>query len=87
MVNVVSNNRAIAAVELSSVGVGYEVEDAMLKSASVQLLIARTICSGKYLIIVGGLVSDVQAALQAGLEAARDSVIDQLLIPNVHESV
>ncbi|MGQ9504961.1 MAG: BMC domain-containing protein [Thermogutta sp.] len=87
MVNVILNNRAIAAVELSSVGVGYEVEDAMLKSASVELLIARTICSGKYLIIVGGLVSDVQAALQAGLGTARDSVIDQLLIPNVHESV
>ena len=26
----------------------------MLKAASVELLIARTICSGKYLIVVGG---------------------------------
>lgn len=87
MAEVSQTGRAIAAVELSSVGVGYEVEDVMLKAASVDLLIARTICSGKYLIIVGGLVSDVQAALQAGLESARDSVIDHLLIPNVHESV
>ncbi|ASV75780.1 Propanediol utilization polyhedral body protein PduT [Thermogutta terrifontis] len=87
MAEIQPTGRAIAAVELSSVGVGYEVEDVMLKAASVDLLIARTICSGKYLIIVGGLVSDVQAALQAGLAAARDSVIDELLIPNVHESV
>lgn len=84
---VMSNAKAIAAVELSSVGLGYQIEDDMLKAATVDLLIARTICSGKYLIVVGGLVSDVQAALQAGVQGARDSVIDQLMIPNVHESV
>ncbi len=59
----------------------------MLKAATVDLLIARTICSGKYLVIVGGGVSQVQSSLQAGLAAASDSVIDHLLIPNVHESV
>lgn len=87
MAELVTNNRSVVAVELSSVGVGYEVEDTMLKAASVDLLLARTICSGKYLIMVGGLVSDVQASLQAGLAAARDSVIDHLLVANVHESV
>lgn len=79
--------RAIGAIELSSVGIGYQVEDAMLKAASVDLLIARTICSGKYLIVVGGGVSQVQSSIQAGLNDASDSVIDHLLIPNVHESV
>ncbi|GAB6165943.1 propanediol utilization microcompartment protein PduT [Thermostilla marina] len=79
--------KAIGAIEFSSVGIGYLVEDNMLKAASVELLIARTICSGKYLIVVGGLVSDVQAAVQAGLQTAPDSVIDHLVIPNVHESV
>ncbi len=43
----------------------------MLKAASVELLIARTICSGKYLIVLGGAVSDVEAAIQAGLAARR----------------
>lgn len=82
-----STPRAIGAIELSSVGIGYQVEDAMLKAASVDLLIARTICSGKYLIVVGGGVSQVQSSIQAGLSDASDSVIDHLLIPNVHESV
>ncbi|NMC19371.1 MAG: BMC domain-containing protein [Thermogutta sp.] len=82
-----STPRAIGAIELSSVGIGYLVEDAMLKAASVDLLIARTICSGKYLIVVGGGVSQVQSSIQAGLDKATDSVIDHLLIPNVHESV
>ncbi|MHC4405341.1 MAG: BMC domain-containing protein, partial [Planctomycetota bacterium] len=74
-------------IELSSIGIGYRVEDEMLKAASVDLLIARTICSGKYLIVVGGSVSDVEAAISAGLAIADDAIIDHLVLPNVHESV
>ena len=79
--------RAIGAIELSSIGVGYRIEDDMLKAASVELLIARTICSGKYLIILSGSVSDVEAAIEAGLAGAGEGIIDHLVIPNVHESV
>jgi len=79
--------KSIGAVELSSVGVGYQVEDQMLKAAAVHLLIARTICSGKYLIVIGGSVSDVEAAIQTGLAGAGEAIIDHLVIPNVHESV
>ena len=59
----------------------------MLKAASVEILVARTICSGKYLIIVGGSVSDVESAVRAGLASAGDSIIDHLIIPNVHPAV
>jgi len=79
--------KSIGVLELSSVGIGYLIEDTMLKAASVDLLIARTICSGKYLIVVGGRVSDVQAAMDAGLTAADEAIIDHLVLPNVHESV
>ena len=82
-----STPRSIGAMELSSVGIGFRIEDEMLKAASVELLIARTICSGKYLIVVGGSVSQVEAAIQAGLGAADEAIIDHLLIPNIHESV
>ena len=79
--------KSIGAIELSSIGIGYRIEDEMLKAASVELLIARTICSGKYLIVLGGSVSDVEAAIAAGLGAAGEAIIDSLVIPNVHESV
>ncbi len=82
-----STAKSIGVLELSSVGVGYLMEDTMLKAASVDLLIARTICSGKYLIVIGGRVSDVQAAIDAGLAGTDDSIIDHLMLPNVHESV
>ena len=79
--------KSIGVIELSSIGLGYQIEDEMLKAASVELLIARTICSGKYLIVVGGSVSDVEAAVQAGLAGAGEAIIDHLVIPNIHESV
>jgi len=79
--------KAIGAIELSSIGIGYQIEDDMLKAASVSVLIARTICSGKYLIVIGGGVSDVEAAVQAGLAGAGEAIIDHLVIPNVHESL
>jgi microcompartment protein CcmL/EutN len=79
--------KAIGAIELSSIGVGYQIEDEMLKAATVEVLIARTICSGKYLIIVGGSVSDVETAVRTGLAAAGEAIIDHLIIPNVHPTL
>ncbi len=82
-----SQPKAVGAIELSSIGLGYQIEDEMLKSASVDLLIARTICSGKYLIVIGGQVSSVETAVRTGLAASGEAIIDHLLLPNVHEGV
>jgi microcompartment protein CcmL/EutN len=62
--------RSIGAVEFSSIGLGIEAQDEMLKAASVGVLVARTICSGKYLVVVVGSASDVQAAIRCGLQKA-----------------
>jgi microcompartment protein CcmL/EutN len=82
-----STPRSIGIVELSSIGVGYLVEDEMLKAATVEVILARTICSGKYLIVVGGTVSAVEASVKAGLALAGEAVIDPLTLPNVHGAV
>lgn len=77
--------RSIGAVELSSVGIGYKVQDEMLKAASIEILIARTICSGKYLIVFTGGVSDVEAAIETGLKVGDSAVIDSLTVANAFE--
>jgi microcompartment protein CcmL/EutN len=78
---------SVGTIELSSIGIGYLVQDEMLKAAQVDLLIARTICSGKYFIVIGGSVSDVEAAIQAGLAIAGEAVIDHLTVANCHEAI
>jgi len=82
-----SNPRVIGALELSSVGIGYKVLDSMLKAADVEIILARTICSGKYLIVLGGKVSEVESAMAAGREAGEGALVDELVLNAVHPSV
>ena len=79
--------KTIGALELSSIGIGYRALDEMLKAADVEVLLSRTICSGKYFIVLSGSVDDVRAAVRAGLASAEEAVIDSLVLPNVHEGV
>jgi microcompartment protein CcmL/EutN len=81
------SHEAIGLVELSSIGIGYETQDAMLKAADVELLVARTICSGKFLIVVAGEVSSVQSSVREGVEKARGVLIEHLVIPHVHKDI
>jgi microcompartment protein CcmL/EutN len=78
---------SIGLIELSSIATGFLVEDLMLKAGSVQLLLARSICSGKFLIVVSGDVTSVQSALLAGAAAAGASLIERRQIARVHPSV
>jgi microcompartment protein CcmL/EutN len=78
---------SIGLVEIASIATGYQAQDAMLKAADVQLLLARTICSGKYLVCVGGDVAAVQASVDAGAALCRGSLIEKRLITHVHPDV
>ncbi len=78
---------AIGLIELSSIAKGYEVADAMLKTATVKVVFNRTICPGKFMVMVAGETDAVNASVAAGLDLAADTVVDDLIIPNVHPEV
>jgi microcompartment protein CcmL/EutN len=78
---------SIGLIELTSVAAGFEVCDTMLKAADVELVLARSICSGKYMVMVRGEVGAVEAAVSAGVSQARFSIIDSFVIPNLHALV
>ena len=78
---------SIGLIELSSIATGFLVQDVMLKAGDIKLLMARSICSGKFLIVVSGDVTSVQAALLAGAAAAGASLIERRQIARVHPSV
>ena len=80
-------SHSIGLIELSSIAAGFEVCDAMLKESDVELVLARTICSGKYMVMVKGDVAAVESAVQAGRTQNEFSVIDTFVIPNVDESL
>jgi len=78
---------AIAIIETISIAVGIEITDAMAKMASVEVLESTAICPGKYMVLVAGGVSEVEASLTRGMEIGGDVVADTLLIPHVHRDV
>ncbi|PKO97630.1 MAG: propanediol utilization protein, partial [Bacteroidetes bacterium HGW-Bacteroidetes-9] len=58
----------LGALEFSSIVVGYMAMDEMVKIAPITILDARTISSGKYLIIFSGDVASVEYAFSKGRE-------------------
>lgn len=78
---------AIGLIELTSIAKGYEVADALLKTANVQIVFNRTICPGKFMVMIAGDTDAVSSSIAAGLDLAGDTVVDELIIPNVHPEV
>ncbi|AWM79233.1 propanediol utilization protein [Gammaproteobacteria bacterium ESL0073] len=81
------NHHAIGLVELNSIAKGIEVADAMLKTADVTLLTAKTICPGKYIAMIGGDVAAVNQSVITGAEVGGHLLVDQFILPNIHSSV
>ncbi len=80
-------NNSIGIIELASISKGFEVQDAILKAADVEKLIAKTICSGKYLLIVRGHISAVEAGLHVAQEKGGYAIISATIIPRLDERI
>ena len=78
---------SLGLIELTSIAAGYLACDAMLKAADVELVLSRSICSGKYMVMVRGDVAAVEAAVSAGISQGNFSIIDSFVIPNLHETI
>ena len=78
---------AIALLEFSSIAVGIEAGDAMVKRSPVAKIQAGTVQPGNYLILVAGDVASVEEAFAAGKECGLDALADCLFLPNVHPTV
>jgi len=78
---------AIGIIETSSIAKGFQIADTVLKTANVEILVNRTICPGKYMVLIGGDVDAVTSSVEAGVRAGAHTVVDHFVIPNVHPAV
>ena len=78
---------AVGFIEFNSVAAGIFATDAMAKRSEVKVIDSRSVCPGKYIILVTGMTGPVDESLQAGIEAGADAVTDHLFLPNVHPQV
>jgi microcompartment protein CcmL/EutN len=78
---------SIGLIELTSIASGMHAADIMLKTSQIELILSRTICSGKYMVLIGGDVAEVQAAVDNATSQVEYAVIDTFVIPNVHRDI
>ena len=79
--------KAIGLVEVKNVARGIKVTDEMLKSAGVFLIQSGSVCPGKFVTIVGGSLSSIQAAVDRAGIVAEDALIDKFVIGRLGDKV
>jgi microcompartment protein CcmL/EutN len=78
---------AIVFLEFDSIAVGILAGDAMVKRASLRTLHAGTVQPGRYLVLAGGEVADLEEALTAAKDVGAESLRDEIFLPDVHPAV
>jgi microcompartment protein CcmL/EutN len=78
---------ALALLEFSSIAAGIAAGDAMIKRGPVAEIVGGTVHPGKYLVMVVGEVGAVEEAVAAGIDRAGTSLIDSVLLSDVHPAV
>jgi len=79
--------KSVGLIELSSVAAGFQVADAMLKAGNVRLYLSRSICSGKFMVLIAGDAAAVESAVAAGAETANGCLIDSFVVASIHPDV
>jgi microcompartment protein CcmL/EutN len=78
---------AIAVIEFSDIPTGMSATDAMLKKAPIAFVKCGTVSHGRYLALIGGSTASVEESLQEGRAHGGPSVLDHLLLADVHPRV
>ncbi|MEK7857617.1 MAG: BMC domain-containing protein [Elusimicrobiota bacterium] len=81
------SNIAIGMLESSSIAKGIEAADAMVKMASVKLVKTTIVARGKYIILISGPTGEVESSLRAGRQMLGKTLVDEVLIRNIHAQV
>lgn len=79
--------KAIGLVEVKNVAKGIKVTDEMLKSAGISLIQSGAVCPGKFVTIVGGSLSGIQAAVDRAASIAEDALVDKFVIGRLGDKV
>ncbi|MGB8453553.1 MAG: BMC domain-containing protein [Anaerocolumna sp.] len=80
-------SKAIGMVEYKTVSSGVLVADTMLKTAEVEIIEAQTVCPGKYIVLLRGDLSAINACIEVARSRYSEHLIDSFILGNPHESI
>ena len=78
---------AIALLEFGSIAAGIEAGDAMVKRAALDVIRTGTVQPGRYLVLIGGAVAELEEAIDAALLVGSDHVVDRMFLPDPHSQL
>ena len=78
---------AIGMIEFKTVSAGVTAADLMVKTAAVELIEAQVVCPGKYIALITGDLSAVDAAVATAKNRAPEQLIDSFVLGNPHEGI
>ena len=78
---------AVAALEIATIARGIVALDQMAKRAETTIVTARSLSPGRYLILLSGPVAEVEEAMGAGLAAADEDRVDDVILRDPHPEV
>ncbi|MBQ4111094.1 MAG: BMC domain-containing protein [Clostridia bacterium] len=79
--------KAIGMVELKTVSAGITATDLMAKTAEIDIIESQTVCPGKYIALISGSISAVNASVEAVKSKYEAELIDSFLLGNPHDSI
>ncbi len=80
-------SKAIGMVEYKTVSAGVGAADAMVKTSEIDIIEAQTVCPGKYIVIITGDLSAVNAAIDVAKSNYGTHLIGDFILGNPHESI
>lgn len=75
---------AIAVLDFTEIPAGMAATDAMLKRAPIAFVRSGSVTEGRFLTVIGGSTAAVEEAVKAGIEAGGSTLIDHVLLADVH---
>ncbi len=80
-------SKAIGMAEFKTVSAGMTAADTMVKTSAVDIIEAETVCPGKYIVIITGELSAVNASVQAAITQHPLHLIDSFVLGNPAEEI
>ncbi len=80
-------SKSIGAIEFKSIAKGIEVSNEIIKKSLVEVLYLKSICPGKFLIIVTGETSYVNECIDYGVEIGIGYIVDSFVINSISNEI
>jgi microcompartment protein CcmL/EutN len=78
---------AIGVAEFKSIAKGVEMLDLMTKKAAIKIVDNRTVCIGKFFVIISGDVADVTASIDEVVDKSGPELVGAKVIPSLADGV